>query len=447
MKIFKGLSRAQNRIFLIMTGGMFLEYFDFFLYIHLAPLVVDSYFLPSANNTLTIYLLTIASIVFIRLLGVAIGGYIGDIYGRKPTMIISIVLTGLCCIGFAIVPSYESIGILAVIALMLFRSLQSAASISEISCAITYMTEIITIPYNFFMAALMNAIGFLGVFFALLLASLVMKTYPEGWKILFFISGMLAFISFYFRRKLPESKYYENDIKYFTTGERRAAYFKMVRETLLSKPPFVQLAIEMGSIAFFYLVYIHCSVLLKNTYCLSNTSIIYNNATVAFIECCFSLILAFLTLKYHPLKIIKYRFILGCILIVVAPLCLNNIDSPLGVFAFQCVAIIFSIGILPAQSIIIILYSIYCRVTIRGLVYSVSKLSFTAIGGLILFIGQYSTNNIAWTVIALISACFFYWALQYLIKKHQHNYKTEDYRKAMKEACKWNLEVFHHAQK
>ena len=197
MRIFKGMSRAQNRIFFIMQGGMFLEYFDLFLYIHLAPIVVDEYFSPAAENTLMIYVLTIFSVLFIRLLGVAIGGYIGDVYGRKPAMIISIAITGICCIGFALVPSYETIGVMALLALMLFRSLQSAASVNEISCAITYMTEIIKRPYGFFVTTLMATNAYLGMFLALLIASVVMKIYPEGWKILFFISGLLSFVCFY----------------------------------------------------------------------------------------------------------------------------------------------------------------------------------------------------------------------------------------------------------
>ena len=111
------MSSAQNRIFIIMQGGMLLEFFDLFLYIHLAPIVVDEYFSPTEGNTLLVYMLTIFSVLFIRLLGVAIGGYIGDIYGRKPAMIISIAITGACCIGFALVPSYETIGVMALLAL------------------------------------------------------------------------------------------------------------------------------------------------------------------------------------------------------------------------------------------------------------------------------------------------------------------------------------------
>ena len=178
---------------------MFLEYFDLFLYIHLAPIVVDEYFSPASTDTLMVYTLTIISIIFIRLLGVALGGYIGDVYGRKPAMIISVVITGCCCIGFAILPSYETIGITALFGLLFLRSLQSAASINEINCAITYMTEIISRPYAFFVTSFMATSAFAGMFVALLAASIVMQIFPDGWKILFFFSGILSFIYFYYR--------------------------------------------------------------------------------------------------------------------------------------------------------------------------------------------------------------------------------------------------------
>ena len=389
MRVFKGLSRAQNRIFFIMQGGMFLEYFDLFLYIHLAPIVVDEYFSPTSTDTLMVYMLTIFSVLFIRLLGVIIGGYFGDVYGRKPTMIVSILITGFCCVGFAILPAYETIGIIALLGLMFLRSLQSAASVNEISCAITYMTEIISRPYAFFVTAFMATSAFSGMFVALLAASIVMKIFPDGWKMLFLASGMLSFISFYYRKDLPESRIMINDIKSYTSRiHRRQAYWKEVKKTLFSKLPFIQLVLDMCGVLFFYLVYIYCSVILKNDYGFTPSEIINNNTIVSLVDWLSGFLLILLVPKYHPIKILKVKLALTFIIIFTIPVMLGYANSPSHILLIQCISILFLLGATPAQSLIVLLYPILCRVSMRNFIYTLNRLIVGVIGFLILFLGE-----------------------------------------------------------
>ena len=346
------------------------------------------------------------------------------------------------CVGFAIVPSYETIGIMALLALMLFRSLQSAASVNEISCAITYMTEIISRPYAFFITSWMS-ISFAGMFAALLSASIVMKIYPEGWKLLFFVSGLLSFICFYYRRKVPESRMMVNDIKSYTSGKyRRQAYWKEVKKTLFAKPPLVQMSLEIGGVIFFYLVYVHCTVILKDSYNFTPTEIISNNTIVAFVDLLLGILLASLVSKYHPVKILKCRFFLALIMMLLTPWLLNLITSPYQILLLQCALIFFSMGKVPAQSLVVLLYPILCRVSMRSFIYSLSRVIASFIGGLILFLSVYMTQIKSWSILAFIFAGCFYWALQFLKNKESERYDTVKYREAMKNSYEWGTEVF-----
>lgn len=123
--------------------GTALEWYDYFLYGTAAALVFNKLFFPSLDPATA----TIASFVTFavgfaaRPIGAAVFGHIGDRYGRKAALIITVVLMGMTtgCIG--LLPSYDTIGIWAPILLASLRFLQGISVGGEWSGAMLLTLE------------------------------------------------------------------------------------------------------------------------------------------------------------------------------------------------------------------------------------------------------------------------------------------------------------------
>ncbi|MBO1329887.1 MFS transporter [Streptomyces sp. VRA16 Mangrove soil] len=124
-------------------SGTALEWYDYFLYGTAAALVFNKLFFPELDPTVG----TIASFVtfavgFVaRPIGAAIFGHIGDRYGRKVSLIITVVMMGATtgCIG--LLPTYDTIGVWAPALLAALRFLQGISVGGEWSGAMLLTLE------------------------------------------------------------------------------------------------------------------------------------------------------------------------------------------------------------------------------------------------------------------------------------------------------------------
>ncbi|NBE54691.1 MFS transporter, partial [Streptomyces boluensis] len=132
-----------RRLLTAAFSGTALEWYDYFLYGTAAALVFNKLFFPELDPTVG----TIASFItfavgFVaRPIGAAIFGHIGDRYGRKVSLIITVVMMGATtgCIG--LLPTYESIGIWAPALLSALRFLQGISVGGEWSGAMLLTLE------------------------------------------------------------------------------------------------------------------------------------------------------------------------------------------------------------------------------------------------------------------------------------------------------------------
>jgi MFS family permease len=103
--------------------GTTVEWYDFYAYITAAALVLGKLFFP-ASSALTGTLAAFATfwIGFLaRPLGGIIFGHMGDKLGRKKTLVITLLLMGVCTTAIGLLPTYQTIGIAAPIALVMLR--------------------------------------------------------------------------------------------------------------------------------------------------------------------------------------------------------------------------------------------------------------------------------------------------------------------------------------
>lgn len=131
-----------NRLIWISSLGTIFEWYDFFLYGAVAT-VLSRHFFPADNATASFLLVlgTFGAGFAVRPLGAAIFGSLGDRFGRKRTFVTTMLLMGLATAAIGILPTYENVGLLASVLLVLCRLLQGFALGGEYGGAAIFVAE------------------------------------------------------------------------------------------------------------------------------------------------------------------------------------------------------------------------------------------------------------------------------------------------------------------
>jgi MFS family permease len=118
--------RQLRRALLASTVGTTIEWYDFLLYGTVTGLVFGKLFFP--ESTPLIGVLQAFGVFFIgfvgRPIGAAIFGHFGDRIGRKATLIVTLLVTGIATFCVGLVPSYDSIGVWGAVLLTFIRLVQ-----------------------------------------------------------------------------------------------------------------------------------------------------------------------------------------------------------------------------------------------------------------------------------------------------------------------------------
>jgi MFS family permease len=204
------LSPFGSRAILGATIGNMLEFYDFITYSFFAIQIGHTFF-PSHNQyaSLMLSLATFgAGFVTRPIGGIVIGSY-SDRVGRRPAMILSLVMMGFAIIALALTPSYETIGISAPIIAIVARMVQGFSLGGEVGPTTAYLMEaaapgrrglaVSWQPASQQMAATAGAL--VGVLLSESMNSAALDAY--GWRIAFLLgAGCLPF-GLWMRSGLP----------------------------------------------------------------------------------------------------------------------------------------------------------------------------------------------------------------------------------------------------
>ena len=119
-------ARMRRKAIVAAAIGTSIEWYDFFLYSTVAALVFPKLFFPNRNPTTGILLSFSTYFVgFVaRPIGAAIFGHYGDRWGRKVTLIATLLVMGIGTVLIGLVPTYAQIGIWGAVLLTVLRALQ-----------------------------------------------------------------------------------------------------------------------------------------------------------------------------------------------------------------------------------------------------------------------------------------------------------------------------------
>lgn len=211
----------KNKHFRSIFGGSIgnlIEWYDWYAYSVFALYFAGSFF-PDGDQTAQ--LLNTAGIFAIGFLMRPIGGWIMGVYsdrkGRKAGLTLSVLMMSLGSLMIAVVPTYESIGILAPIILVLARMIQGLSIGGEYGAAATYLSEIAPDNrrglYSSFQY-ISTTMGQLAALLILLLLQRIILTEEQlsdwGWRIPFVVGAVMAISALYLRKNLSETSQFEN---------------------------------------------------------------------------------------------------------------------------------------------------------------------------------------------------------------------------------------------
>ncbi len=114
---------SRNKVVVASLIGTAIEFFDFYIYATAAVIVFPHIFFPQGDPTAaTLQSLATFAIAFVaRPIGSAVFGHFGDRVGRKVTLVASLLTMGISTVAIGLLPTYETIGILAPVLLALAR--------------------------------------------------------------------------------------------------------------------------------------------------------------------------------------------------------------------------------------------------------------------------------------------------------------------------------------
>jgi len=138
-----GQSPRMLRLASASVAGTALEYYDFAVYNTLAALVFNKLFFPSFDP-LTGTLLSFATFwvgYLSRPFGGLLFGHLGDRYGRRFVLVITLLMMGVTTMLIGLLPTYAQIGVLAPILLVTLRFAQGVALGGEWAGAVLLSVE------------------------------------------------------------------------------------------------------------------------------------------------------------------------------------------------------------------------------------------------------------------------------------------------------------------
>lgn len=197
--------------------GTSIEWYDFFLYGTASALVFGPLFFPNEDPIIgTLFAFGSFGVGFMaRPLGGAIFGNLGDKWGRKRVLVVTLLIMGLATALIGVLPTYEQIGVWAPVLLVTLRLVQGLGVGGEWGAAVMMSVE--HAPKN--LRGFFGSIPQMGVPVGTLLSTgafSLLAMLPEedfmswGWRVPFIASLALVIVGFIIRFTIEESPEFQD---------------------------------------------------------------------------------------------------------------------------------------------------------------------------------------------------------------------------------------------
>mmetsp|Transcript_10973 Transcript_10973/g.15696 ORF Transcript_10973/g.15696 Transcript_10973/m.15696 type:complete len:453 (+) Transcript_10973:58-1416(+) len=243
------------------VAGNVLEWYDFAVFGYFADILAEVFFPKQEGSKQLIESFAVFGGAFLmRPLGGIIMGWIGDKYGRKRALEISVFLMAFPTFAMGCLPTYDQVGSLAFILLILVRLFQGLSVGGQLMSSVVFTLE--KKPkakwglYGSYVLVATNFGGLMGSLVGAFLRSALteQQLYRWGWRLPFLSGIMVAFCGHYLKEHCQEEMHHEPP-----KNPLAAAFAKENRRSLLSAS-----LVPMLSSAGFYLTYVWLPIFMKD---------------------------------------------------------------------------------------------------------------------------------------------------------------------------------------
>ncbi|WP_193598262.1 MFS transporter [Microbacterium sp. YJN-G] len=203
----------RRRVVFATVVGTTVEWYDFFIYAFAAATVFAALFFEpmGAEFAQIVSFFTVGVSFLFRPLGAFLAGHYGDKIGRRPMLVITLLLMGVATTLVGLLPTHAVIGVWAPILLIFLRVVQGISAGGEWGGAVLMAVEHAPKPKR----GLFGASPQIGVPIGLLLASMMLALMAQiapgeaflawGWRVPFLLSIVLIGVGYWVRRRVSES--------------------------------------------------------------------------------------------------------------------------------------------------------------------------------------------------------------------------------------------------
>ncbi|WP_110686970.1 MFS transporter [Salinicola aestuarinus] len=207
------LSRGDVKILSLSALGGALEFYDFIIFVYFATVIGHLFFPPDIPEWLRMVQTygIFAAGYLARPLGGIIMAHFGDLLGRKKMFTLSIFLMSVPTLLIGCLPTYETVGYLAPLLLIVMRILQGAAVGGEVPGAWVFVTEHVSRKNVGLACGTLSSGLVAGILIGSIISAFLKSHYSAeemadyGWRVPFLIGGVFGLLAVYLRRYLEET--------------------------------------------------------------------------------------------------------------------------------------------------------------------------------------------------------------------------------------------------
>lgn len=436
----------SRRALLAGSVGNFIEWYEFGVYGFLATIMASNFFSADSGSDLESLTKTYASFAlafFFRPVGAALFGRVGDRIGRRPTLIMVLLLMSGATTLIGVLPTYATIGVAAPILLTLVRILQGLSAGGEFGGAASVMTEFAPPGRRGLYGAwqsLTIALGLLtGAGISTILATALNSEQLSewGWRVPFLLALPLGLVALWLRLKLEETPSFLRVEKSISASPKAAPVVSpLVSPLVITKPGVAEVAKAillgigrlMGWSAAGY------------TFLVVMPSYLQTSLNATFQQALLATVLANVgfALTILPAGMLSDRvgrrpvMLTGTVLILLLSMPLVNVlQNPESALVIKGLALLLAgsaVGLVagPGPAMLSEMFPTTVRYTGLGLAYSLSNAVFSGSAGLIITALIKSTSNLDIPAYYVMITCAISAVALGTLRGHDHQHDLRD---------------------
>jgi MFS family permease len=254
-------SSGLKKVVAASMAGTVVEWYEFFLYASAATLVFGTLFFPNAGTELEGIIAAFATYAvgfLARPIGGIVFGHFGDKYGRKRLLQFSLILVGVATFLMGCLPTFQQIGYLAPVLLVLLRFIQGFAVGGEWGGAVLLVAEHSPAKSRGFWASWPQAAVPMGNLLATAVLFVLATTLSDeaflswGWRVAFWLSAVIVLVGYYIRTKVSDAPIFLKAQKEVVAGDKRYGIVEVFRR--YPRGVFTAMGLRFAENILYYLV-------------------------------------------------------------------------------------------------------------------------------------------------------------------------------------------------